>query len=154
MKWFIAHTLASGKDGRAMAWKDTLVESATINGTADTFVTGKEDFERAERTTPTRELWKSWPGSRASEKLMGEDRFDGCLIPIEGTDPDLSQEPIGRGTFDIVIGFLMEDKPVYAWLVESGTYLEVGAIERSPEGQGRQAFIDYGRLIMVEGEAA
>lgn len=146
-RWLIAHTIDAGRTGQADAWKTQLTEAAHEAGRTDRFFTGKEDFERAERTTPKKELWANWPGSRATEQVNGEDRYTGCLVPINGEDPE--SEPIGRGTYDILIGFFLTNKPVYAWLTRSQEYVKIGAVAKvESEATGRAAFVDYGRLIV------
>lgn len=142
-RWLICHSLAEGRSGQADRWKAALVASTKAAGRTDTYTTGKDDFERCKPSMGKR-IWKDWPCTRATDTLFGKDRFTRALVPMESRSAT-----IGKGTWDILVGFLQHGKPVYAWFYLDGKFVEVTDMARHEEDfeDRRDEFRRYGKLV-------
>jgi len=142
-RWFVAHQKFDGENGNADRWLAQLEEAATTLGRDDRFTPGREDFFRAQ-TDMGKAVWKLWPDCRATEEVNGQTRYTGCLVPLPSLDT-----PIGNATYRIVLGFLMEGKPVYAWNPETGDYANIGAVEKIAAEGEKADFVNFGRIVVV-----
>jgi hypothetical protein len=143
-RWFIAHNIEAGKSGAADKWLAQLEDAATLADRNDRFTLGREDFFRAQ-TDMGKAVWKLWPDCRATEEVNGQTRYTGCVVPLSSIDA-----PIGNATYRIIIGFLMEGKPVYAWNPETGDYANIGAVEKIAAEGEKADFVNFGRIVVIE----
>jgi len=148
-RWLIAHSKAEGESGAADEWLQSLRDATVAAGFDDIYTTGKDDFFRCKVDMGNR-VWKEWPGTRATEKIGGRiDRFTGAIVPLVG-----DHQPIGRGTYDVLLSFLLEDKKVLMWSPVTGEYREVGAVVQMPEEERPADRIEqwqkYGYVVLVE----
>lgn len=140
LRFFLAHDIRVPAD-RLNAWRDELTELMS-EGYPDHMVTitlARDDFNANFSDAGG---WRGWPRLVSSGKLWdGSPRFHGVIRPIaHNSDSALC----GRATFDIVSGFVQDNK--LAWLWHGDTLRVIESCERLPGDD----YTTWGRLSARE----
>jgi len=97
-----------------------LLLTQKLQGHPYVITTGREDYEARFKSCGT---WDSWTSSVASGKIMGVDRFQSIIVPVN------ADRTIGRATMQIIVGALAGNKSCYTWDRRTNVLEKVCAVE-------------------------
>ena len=126
-QWFLAHSKQDQVD-EVESWCSQLSESLSEDEWSAVVISGRDDYENRSAALGG---WSAWCRDIPSGvDYTGAPMYHGVIVPIDS----LIEEPtVGRATAQILQGFLLESKHVFAWCPDSKTFREVVSVTDLPE---------------------